>query len=150
MFRRSLEKTADTIEFYGMEVDSHRMKKVHKMRRVIELLNHLKTDAYIEMAEKELGPVILNDFEFEEIVDKPGYYSMVDHDTPEEKEHNRKVFSRASEIEKEEWIEIWSIIKGQDLDEYKKYYESIPDEEKKKKDYWVAWFDGSGLNGWWD
>lgn len=149
-FRRSLEKTVDTIEIHGMEIDSHRMKKVYKMRRVIELLGHIKTDSYIEMAEKELGELIMKPWEFEEVSDKPGYYSLVDNETPEEQEHNKKVFSRATEIYNEEWIEIWKILQGQDLTEYKKYYDSIPEEEKKKKDYWGSWFDGSGLNGWWD
>ena len=149
-FRRSLEKTVDTIELHCMEIDSHRMKKVYKMRRVIELLGHIRTDSYIEMAEKELGELIMKPWEFEEVSDKPGYYSLVDNETPEEQEHNKKVFSRATEIENEEWIEIWKIIQGQDLTEYKKYYDSIPEEEKNKKDYLGAWFDGSGLNGLWD
>jgi hypothetical protein len=90
------------------------------------------------MAEKELGDLIFNDWEFEDVPDKPGFSQLVDNDTDEERVHNRKVFDRAREIEKQEWDELFVILKGQD---YTKFDEKID---------WDKQFDGSGIKGWWD
>ena len=147
---RSLEKTVNTIEYYGHEVDISRMKKVEKMKRVIELLNHLRTDSYIEMAEKELGGVKNIDWDFEEIPDSPGFMKLVDKEDEEERNHNRKVYNRADEIEKEEWKEIWTILEGQDHSDYTKLLESTSEEDRRKTDLWYKWFDGSGAKHWWD
>lgn len=150
MLRRSLEKTVDTIEYHGFEIDESRMKKVEKMKRVIELLNHIRSDSYIEMAEKELGKIKNIDWEFEEVPDSPGFMKLVDKEDEEEKNHNRKVYKRADEIEAEEWKEIWRIFEGQDHNEYVKLMESTSEEDKRKTDLWYKWFDGSGMKHWWD
>jgi hypothetical protein len=150
MLRRSLEKTVNTIEVYGNEVEESRMKKVEKMKRVIELLKNVRSDSYIEMAEKELGEIKHIDWEFEEVPDKPGYMKLVDKEDDEEKNHNRKVYKRANEIELEEWREIWRILEGQDHNEYVKLMESTSEEDKQKTDLWYIWFDGSGMKNWWD
>ena len=55
LFRRSLEKTVDTIENYGHEVDESRLKKVEKMKRAIQLIKNVRSDEYVRNAEKELG-----------------------------------------------------------------------------------------------
>ena len=150
MLRRSLEKTVNTIEVYGNEVEESRMKKVEKIKRVIELLKNVRSDSYIEMAEKELGEIKHIDWEFEEVPDKPGYMKLVDKEDDEEKDHNRKVYKRANEIELEEWREIWRILEGQDHNEYVKLMESTSEEDKQKTDLWYIWFDGSGMKNWWD
>lgn len=149
MLRRSLEKTVDTIEYHGHEVDISRMKKVEKMKRVIELLGHIREDDYIEMAEKEIGKLKDYDLEFEPIEGGEGY-ELLDTQTPEDKAHNKKVYERAREIEEQEWNEIWTILKGQDLNEYHKILESMSDEERMKGNGWNKWFDGSGMKHWWD
>lgn len=149
ILKRSLEKTVDTIEYYGHEVDISRMKKVQKMKRVIELINNLRSDSYIEMAEKSLGPLVMHDFEFEP-AEKEGLFKLVDKDTEEEKLHNRKVFELARKIEMDEWDEICSILKGQNHEDYVKFLESASEEDKKKTDLWYVWFDGSGMKNWWD
>jgi len=149
MLGRSLEKTVNTIEYHGHEVDDSRMKKVQKMKRVIELLGHLRSDSYIEMAEKELGKIKDIDWDFEEVKDNPDYFQLIEPNS-EEKEHNRNVYNRADEIEKEEWKEIWRILEGQDHSEYVKLVESTSDEDRKKTDLWYKWFDGSGAKHWWD
>ena len=149
MLGRSLEKTVNTIEYHGHEVDDSRMKKVQKMKRVIELLGHLRSDSYIEMAEKELGKIKDIDWNFEEVKDNPDLFQMIE-SNPEETEHNRKIYNRADEIEKEEWKEIWRILEGQDHSEYVKLVESTSDEDRKKTDLWYKWFDGSGAKHWWD
>ena len=139
LLSRSLEKTVHTIEFYGHEVDSPRLKKVEKIKRVIQLLKNVKEDVYIDKAESELG----------ELKNLGGLYKEIE-DTPEEREHNSKVFARAREIQEQEWKEIWEIFKGQNKDEFDKIYNSLPEDEKNKHNHWDDWFDGSGMYGWWD
>ncbi len=133
----------------GNEVSETRNKKIQKMQRLLVLLDNNINDKYIEIAEKELGcELILNDFEFKEL-DEDDFsdqklYEIVDNDTIEEKEINRKITERARNIEELEWIEICEIIKGQDLSELsKKSYDGV------ERD-WFDLFDGTGLRGWWD
>jgi hypothetical protein len=133
-----LTHISDTVEKYGNEIDESRLKKVDAMRRAIELIKNYNEDNYIDMAEKELGELVLHDWEFEPVPDKPGYSQLVDNDTDEERVHNRKVFDRAREIEKQEWDELFVILKGQD---YTKFDKDID---------WDKQFDGSGIKGWWD
>ena len=133
-----LTNTSDTIEKYGNEVDGPRLKKVAAMRRAIELIKNYNEDNYIEMAEKELGELVHHDWEFEPVEDKPGYSRLIDKDTDEEKIHNRKVFDRTREIERQEWDELLTILKGRD---YTKFDKDVD---------WDEQFDGSGIKGWWD
>lgn len=149
LLRRSLEKTVNTIEYHGHEVDISRMKKVQKMKRVIELINHLREDLYIEMAEKTLGKIVFRDFEFEP-AETEGNFKLVDNESEEERAHNKKVFELARKLERDEWNEIFEILKGQNHEEYAKLMESVSDEDKRKKDLWYEWFDGSGMKHWWD
>lgn len=136
----SLKIMSPKFEFDGNEVEINRMKKVAKMKRAIELLERIRGEiSYIEMAEKELGTLRMNPIEFKESEDRPGSYELIDNDTPEEKEHNKKIFDRANEIEEEEWKELWEIFKGQDISEFKS-----GDKE------WDEWYDGSGMKHWWD
>jgi hypothetical protein len=129
---------SDKLEKNGLEVDESRLKKVEAMRRVIKLIQNYNNDSYIEMAESELGKLVLHDWEFEDVEDKPGYCRLVDKETEEEKEHNRKIFDRSREIGESEWNELFELLKGQD---YSKF--------DKDKD-WDKQFNGSGLRGWWD
>jgi hypothetical protein len=138
---------AEKIEKHGLEVDISRLKKVKAMKRAAELIRNYNQDLYIEMAEKELGKVVLHDWEFEEA---EGYSRLVDKETEEEKDHNRKVFERAREIGEQEWNELWRILKGQDYEEYKKISESLTEEERREEDHYYKWFDGTDLRGWWD
>lgn len=132
MLYRSLSIMVVKLETDGIEVDSSRMKKVEKIKRVLELLKHKMDDTYIEMAESELGPLVMHDWEFEEIEDRPDLFRLVDNDTPAEKKHNAKIFKRAKQIEEQEWKEIWDTIKG----------------SKLSKD-WEN-YDGTDMRGWWD
>ena len=141
-----LTDMADRIEKDGMEVDSSRLKKVAKMRRAIELIKNYNEDNYIEMAEKELGELVLHEWEFEDVEGKPGYSRLVDNDTEEEKDHNRKVFERAHEIEENEWNELFTILKGRPSPEFQMFL----DKSENKESAWDNWFDGSGMRGWWD
>lgn len=133
-----LTNISDTVEKYGNEIDESRLKKVAAMRRAIELIRNYNQDNYLEMAEKELGEIILHDLEFEPVDGMPGYSRLVDKDTEEDKVHNRKLFDRAREIENQEWDELFTILKGQDTSKF-----------DIKKD-WYKQFDGSGIKNWWD
>jgi len=141
-----LTNIADTVEKYGNEVDGPRLKKVDKMRRAIELIKNYNESNYIEMAESELGQLVLHDWEFEAVPDKPEYSRIIDRDTEEEKVHNRKVFERAHEIEEKEWKELFEILKGQSHTEFQMFHDKSEDKENS----WDNWFDGSGIKGWWD
>ena len=129
---------SDKLEKDGLEIDEPRLKKVMAMRRAIKLIQNYNNDSYIEMAESELGKVIHHSWEFEDVEDKPGVSRLIDKETEEEKEHNRKVFKRSHEIAESEWNELFEIIKGQNYSDFDK------DED------WDKQFDGSGLRGWWD
>lgn len=133
-----LTHMSDNIEKHGNEVEESRLKKVDAMRRVIQLIQNYNNDSYIDIAEKELGKLVHHDWDFEPVPDNPEHFQLVDKDTPEEKEHNRKVFNRAREIGEQEWSELFVILKGQD---YTKFDKDLD---------WNKQFDGSGFRGWWD
>lgn len=137
LFARSLAKTAEVLKD-GNEIDKTRLKKVEKIQRVIYLIERIKTENYISDAENELGKL------------KNISSWFKDDDSPEEKEHNRKVFERSSEIEQQEWNELWTILRGQNIQEYKDLMDSLSDEKKENTDVWGDWFDGSDMRGWWD
>lgn len=138
IFSRSLEKSAHTLEHHGHEVELTRMKKVEKMKRVIQIIKNMSESNYISMAEAELGELKNKEFWFE------------NDDTPEEEEHNKKVFDRSTELEKQDFEELWKILKGQDHEEFKKIYDQLSDDEKINYSHWENWFDGSGIKHWWD
>mgnify|MGYP003340965205 CR=1 FL=1 len=140
MFARSLERTSMTLEFHGSEEDKSRMKKVEKIKRVIHLMKNSTEVSSVFRAESELG----------EIRGLGNWLIDEEEETPEDLEHNRKVYSRADEIQESEWNEIWDILRGQNKNEYKKMVDKLSPEELKKRDVWNEWFDGSGLRGWWD
>jgi hypothetical protein len=146
-----LTHMSDNLEVKGMEVDGPRMKKVAAMRRAVEIIKNYNQSNFIDMAEAELGPIYLHDWEFEEVPDKPGYSRLIDKDTPEEKKHNRKVFDRAREIEDLEWKELFEILQGQNHKEYSRLYKKAKKEGMgEDRDLWNNWFNGTGLKGWWD
>jgi hypothetical protein len=134
----------------GLEVRESRDKKIAKMQRAIQILTNIQNDSYIEMAESELGDLVMREWEFEDVPDKPGISRLVDNETKEEKRHNSKVFARARKIEESEWDELWVIFKGQDHKKFKKHLKTLTEEERNDNSTYYKWFDGTGLNGWWD
>jgi hypothetical protein len=122
----------------GMEIPETRNKKIEKINRAIQILDNISEDNYISMAEKELGNLIMKDFEWKPSDTHPECYELVDNETEEEKNHNRKIFKLSTELEQQEWKEIWSILQGQDYDKF------------DKETDWNKQFDGTGLRGWWD
>ena len=127
MLKRSLEIQAKGMEEKGWEVKESLDKKISKMKRVIEILENRIEVNYIELAERELGR--LYDWDF-----------LEDNLSEEEKAHNIKVYELAEKIEKKDWKELWKTLKGQNYDSY----------NPKKDGDFEKWYDGSGINGWWD
>ena len=146
MLHRSLTIMVDKLEKDGIEEDVSRGKKVAKIKRAIQLLNNRLNDNYIDQAEKELGELYLNPWEFEPTED--GNYRLIDNDTKNEKAHNVRVFKLSSTIDDREWRELWNIFKGQSILDYKKHLKTIPKEEQE--DEWNKWYNGSDMRGWWD
>jgi hypothetical protein len=147
LLRRSLEGTVDYIEIKGWEVDSSRLKKVAKMRRAIEILNNIDTHPYIEMAESKLGKLSKMNFEFEPSPDNPEMYQLKDIESEDERKHNRSIYDLSDQLENDEWNELWTILRGQDINEYKTFKNT---KETNNGFEWDEWFDGSGMNTWWD
>jgi hypothetical protein len=146
MLHRSLVIMEKELSVKGIEIPAHRDKKVAKIRRAIQLLDNRLNDTYIQQAEKELGELYYNPWEFEPTED--GNYKLIDNDTKDETEHNRSVFKLASTIDDREWRELWNIFKGQSILDYKKHLKTIPKEEQD--DAWGKWFNGSDMRCWWD
>lgn len=155
-YRFTLEALQTSLEIMeakmhdGMEVFESRGKKIEKMQRAIQILKNIGDDNYIEMAESELGPLHMRDWEFEDVPEKDGHSQLVDNETPKEKKHNRKVFDRARQLGEQDWKELWKIFEGQDIREYIKIEKTITEEYRLKPNSYNQWFDGSDLRGWWD
>jgi hypothetical protein len=133
-----LSHISDNVEKYGNEINESRLKKIDAIRRTVQIIQNYNNDSYIEMAEKELGEIVLREWEFEPVPDRPNLSRLVDNETEEEKAHNKKVYERASEIEEQEWNELFELLKGQD---YKNFDKEID---------WYKQFNGSGIKNWWD
>jgi hypothetical protein len=127
------------IEKKGNEIKEHRLRKVEKMNRVVEILTNIREERYFDLVEQELGKRYNNTkFEFVQCEDMPEHYEMVNNHTDEECEFNNKFFARVAELEEEEWNELWQIVRGQNYEKF-----------DKSKD-WEELFDGSGIKCWWD
>ena len=142
---RSLEPLAHTLEHHGNEVDGPRLKKVAKIKRAIEILNHQANDDYISLAEERLGYDI--DLSYGIFGDKE------EEDQPSTiKDMNRKIYDLSSELEEKEWKELWTIMQGQEHTHYVMLLDKAKSQnvDLKSEDVWDKWFDGSGMKGWWD
>jgi hypothetical protein len=136
------------VDIRGNEIRETSEKKVAKMKRASEIMRHFIEEDFVDLAEKELGPLFRYDWEFEDVPEKPGFVQIVEKETIEEKAHNSKVYARAREIEAQMWKELWKIFEGQDPDSF----EPSPDgaNHNESYDHWKNQFDGSGMRGWWD
>lgn len=128
------------LEKKGSEITELRMKKVEKINRVIELIENIKQTNFIELAEKELGELYDLEYTFKDIEDNPSLKKFVMDGDDDKIKHNDSVHKRALEIEEEQWNELFDILRGPNIDEYRKI----------KNPNWNKWYDGSGMNHWWD
>lgn len=136
----ALKEMSKGLENKGTEIKELRLKKVQKINRVIELIENIKRTNFIELAEKELGELYDLDYTFEDTIDNPDYKRFVMDGDEEKIKHNDSVYKRAQEIEEEQWNELFDTLKGPNMNEYRKL----------KKPNWNKWYDGSGMNHWWD
>jgi len=145
MLKKSIELSVDNMERFSHEVTISRDKKVQKMKRVVELINHFVEEDFIEQAEKEIGyEIVIKDWEFEKVGENS--VRLVDNKNEEDQCHNRVVYDKSIEIEKSQWKEICQILQGQDIEDY---YDLMKLDTEKSEDIWDKWFDGSGSLGWW-
>jgi len=143
----SISDIVKNVDEKGNEVRESSEKKIRKMRRVVEILEHFRKEDFIDLAEQDLGiNLISRDLEFESNDDDT--FSLVDNESEEEKEHNRKIYNKSTEIEESMYNELWEILKGQDYSKFEKEPEGTP--QDKLHDHWQNQFDGSGIRGWWD
>lgn len=123
LLARSLERTSEVLEKHGSEVEISKNKKIEKINRVVEIIENIRENNYLSMAEEELGEVIIrNDWLF-----------IDEEEKPEDVAHNKKIYDRAHEIENLEWNELFVILKGQNLQEYSTLMDNLSPEERKKK-----------------
>lgn len=148
MLSRSLQKIVYYLEKYGQEVDYSRNKKIIKIKRAIEIINNINNYNYLSLAELEIGTLYQSDWIFEDV--GSDLYKLKDTLTEFQKAHNKKVYDLSHKIEKDEWVELWNIMKGQNYEDYILYESCLTEKEKKSTDQYYKWFDGSGMNGWWD
>ena len=134
---KSLEPLRDSI-IKGREVDVPRLKKVAKIERAIEILNNITEDKYTDIAESQLGYEVNSEFLF--LPEEP----------EEIKEANRKIYDLSREIEDKEWKELWIIFQGQEHSHYVMLLDKMTPEERKEDDVWNNWYDGSGMDRWWN
>jgi len=132
----------------GHEEQESRLKKLAKMKRCIQLLESKINDDYIERIEKIEGPIVYNEWEFEDVGN--GNSRLKDNDTPEQKAHITSVYKKSTELENAEWAELWDIIKGKDPNVFEEYKKTLSKEQLEDNDFIYSLFDGSDLRSWWD
>lgn len=137
LFRKSLIPLKDAIE-KGTEVKAIRDKKVKKIERVIEILDNITDDKYIEIAEHILGYEVNINYKLNE--------------EPEDvSDLNDAIYNLASDIEKKEWDELYRILKGQDATHFTMILDRSDNKNPNQwRSMWEKWYDGSGLPHWWN
>lgn len=137
--KTSVDHMIKNLEIHGHEVIESRSKKIEKMKRLSYLLDVLLNHDYIELAERELGPLPKTKYWFVPTAENPGYFEMKNDRSEVEEELTIKIYDRAREIEAEHWAEICRIIQGPD------YKALFGDDFNWDRDY-----DGTDLRAWWD
>ena len=136
---------------YGREINSTGDKKINKMHRAAEIMEHFINNNFIELAEEKFGKLPTKPFKLELI---GNVYYLRDNNTPEENELQTKIFNYADKLSKEEWDELWLIFRGQNRAEFSNWLKEnrhkYTNEQLNNGDAWIDWFDGSGLDNWAD
>lgn len=138
LFRRALEIQANLIDEKGNEVDSYRHRKVKKMKEAVEILRNFEEDNWFELSQKELNLKIIHYAILPPR--KEGKYTIFDHSdlTEKERENNIKIYKHARVIANRELLNLFKILREQ---KHKPY---------SPGDEYIEYFDGSGIEGWWD
>jgi len=134
LWRASLVPLRDAIQA-GNEVDVTRLKKVAKIQRCIDLIDRIHDDDYFALAEAELGETV----------------EIFDVATKIRVDQIRKVGSLAESMANADWEELWRTLQGQRHIEFHMMYEKLDVESYDEYyDVYGKWFDGSGIQNWWD
>ena len=147
MLRTSLARNANAIEYYGNEVAESRLKKIAKIRRAVEILNHHIDDDFIEVAEKQLGKELILNWGVEDVI---GGGKLINTETDQQNRDNEEISKLSCELENSTWKELFIILQGQDYTEYSELAKALTKEDRHNDDHWNKWFDGSGIKCWWD
>ena len=131
LWRRSLIPLRDSIQ-KGDEEEVSRNKKATAILEAIMLIDFILKDDYMTTAEQELGITFL--------------------DTKDASEAS-KVINLSNKLAERDWKRLWRILEGQNHNEYVMLLDrqNIQSQfEDAHDDLWAKWFDGTGMNGWWD
>ncbi len=115
MWRTSLFELCEYIDKKGLEANETRRKKVYYMRRAIHLMDLIISNNFSEIAEKRLEyKYEFSHPELESYIDKNGkkYFTIKNYENDEVRRKNRKLFEEEIMIERETWLELFEILKG--------------------------------------
>ena len=135
LFAKSLELLADSIKSSN-EIESSRLKKVARIEELIQIIDRICEDDYIELAEDQLGIEVSTEYLFND--DEPA----------EVTEQNRIIFDQSSELADQDIVRFCEIIKGQDKSVFEFNHEGLTYEEIEN--LYFEKFDGTGIKGWWN
>ena len=119
---------ADGMDKYSIENDESKKLKIDKIRRVIEIIEHIKEDNYMERCGYDYEG---SSFEFVKI-DGEDFYTL-DIKRGISQEEYDKIREMANTLQKSEWNEMWDILRGNEKQIFSE----------------TEYGDGSDLRGWW-
>jgi uncharacterized protein YydD (DUF2326 family) len=129
LIKISVSEMSVNFEKKGTEHHDSKIKKIEKMNRLVELIERIQEGDYLSKAETELNLK----YSYGEFKKSGNEFAYVMEFTEEQEESNKKISSLATDLDNEDWCEIFEILKGQNL-----------------KDIEIGEFDGTGLRTWWD
>jgi len=144
LLRRSLIEIQKRMKDGG-EIPQSLDKKLYYMSRAIYLLDHIIEQDYLDLAELRLDmKLITTKYVFVPTDEtKSSYHLTFPDETPDIKDHNRKIWNESYKIEKEMWDELFDILKGKD---FKADFNLNPSLYQNKS--YEEFIDGKGLNHW--
>jgi hypothetical protein len=160
LFAYGLEILANHMDRYGNEVDTPRKKKIAAIRELITLLRNGYED---EVNDKYLGAgeenVITHVTEYE---DGSIGFETVYEESKKIQEASHKVYREEYQKARNAYYDrVFAILRGQD-DPYglaeqiqakigeKREDETYDEYQKRYEDCYYEFFDGTGIEGWWD
>lgn len=133
--RDGLTHLSTNFQHDGSERETTQKKNI-SIIRVIEILNNTIDDDYYSIANKQLGEINFPPFEFLKL--SGDSYELISKKSPKEEKEYKKRIKLSIQLEKDEWDELFRLLKGQD---YSKF--------DNNKD-WNDQYDGSGIKTWWE
>jgi hypothetical protein len=111
MQKFQLERLLKVLE-NGNEVDEDRLPKVEDIKRCIELIDNQLEDNFAERCGYKTDRTTIDFEPLDEELDGEKLYKMVNkHPNPQSEKELSTIFINARILKKEEWDELWDIIK---------------------------------------